>query len=343
MKRTDFLKAAGAAGVLTVLPFGKARSSEHAQLKEILQSKMGSGGCVLIPSETAGPYPLDLSGEPEFFRQDVTEGLPGIPLTLTLTVVNINDNCAAIPNARIDIWHTDKDGVYSGFNQPGANTVGETFMRGIQITDANGQVQFFTIYPGWYPGRITHIHFEMFVNSVSSAVSQMAFPEDTTVEVYDTELYTEHGQNTTVDGNADDGVFVDMNNTQYQLLTITGNPTDGYQGSLIIGLDTPVGIINLEPETGGQFKLNQNFPNPYTEETTIPFTLKNSSDVKLELWNLQGKKVAEVAHISMAPGEQSISLNMKSLGIANSNYVYQLEVKNHLGTFRQCKMMTAQK
>ncbi|KXK56941.1 MAG: Catechol 1,2-dioxygenase [Chlorobi bacterium OLB7] len=107
---------------------------------------------MLIPQETRGPYPLDLSKDSTKFRQDITEGLPGMPLTIRLTIVNINDDCRPIANARVDIWQTNKDGVYSGFQQPGVNTVGQTFMRGIQLTDSNGQVEFHTVYPAGTTG-----------------------------------------------------------------------------------------------------------------------------------------------------------------------------------------------
>ena len=55
-----------------------------------------------------------------------------------------------------------KDGVYSGYDQPGSNTVGQTFCRGVQMTDSTGLARFTTIYPGWYSGRITHVHFRVY-------------------------------------------------------------------------------------------------------------------------------------------------------------------------------------
>jgi protocatechuate 3,4-dioxygenase beta subunit len=113
-----------------------------------------------------GPYPLDLTSDLSMFRRDITEGRPGLPLRVELAVVNVNDACKPVSNARIDVWHTDKEGVYSGYAQPGANTVGQTFMRGIQITDTDGRASFDTIYPGWYGGRITHIHYQVYLNSV---------------------------------------------------------------------------------------------------------------------------------------------------------------------------------
>jgi protocatechuate 3,4-dioxygenase beta subunit len=192
------------------------------------------GSCTLIPEETQGPYPLDLSANSEYFRSDITEGKTGIPLTLKLRLVNVGLECAPIANARVDIWHCDKDGVYSGYSQPGVDTVGETFCRGIQLSDARGVVAFQTIYPGWYSGRITHIHFQVYLNSGLVATSQVAFPQDITASVYDSDLYDEHGQNTSVTSFASDNVFSD--GTQYQMATVTGDINNGFAAELVVGI-----------------------------------------------------------------------------------------------------------
>jgi protocatechuate 3,4-dioxygenase beta subunit len=84
------------------------------------------------------------------FRSEITEGHPGMPLSLTMTLVDTNADCAPVSGARVDLWHCDAAGVYSGFSQPGSDTVGQTFCRGIQLTDGNGQVTFQTVYPGGY-------------------------------------------------------------------------------------------------------------------------------------------------------------------------------------------------
>jgi protocatechuate 3,4-dioxygenase beta subunit len=190
--------------------------------------------CVITPEETEGPYGLDLHTNPELFRRDITEGHQGVPLTVTLTVLNVGGSCAPIKNARVDIWQCDADGVYSGFSQPGSNTVGETFMRGIQMTDADGKVTFDTVYPGWYQGRVTHIHYEVFLNDGLVATSQIAFPDAVTAEVYASELYKSRGQNTSVPTVADDQVFSD--GTDGEMLTLTGDVASGYQGTLTVGV-----------------------------------------------------------------------------------------------------------
>lgn len=336
MKRGDFIRGLGLVGIGSMLPFSKAKADDNGLAK-------GTAGCVLIPQETSGPYPWDLSSNPNMFRQDITEGNTGTPLNLTLTIVNTNDNCNPIANARVDVWHCNKDGYYSEYaNQPGylgtQSHTGETFFRGIQITDSNGQVTFKTIYPGWYSGRVTHIHFEIFLNSVLKATSQAAFPDSLNTTVYNTALYSAHGQNSTT--NANDNVFSDTANTQYEMLTVVPNATTGgYNATLTVGIAAPAtGVINLSPETGGQFKLGANYPNPFTNSTTIPLSLTNASYVLVELFDLQGRKVQTVVDEQMTAGDKTITLNKGPLAIGS--YLYQVTVQNSNGTFRQCKLLS---
>jgi protocatechuate 3,4-dioxygenase beta subunit len=338
----------GVAGAAAMLPWGKGKATSSAFKAIQMEALLGtSGGCILIPAETEGPYPLDLSSNSSMFRQDITEGNAGTPLNLTLTLVNISDNCAPIANARIDIWHCNKDGYYSGYaNQPGylgtQSHVGATFFRGIQLTDSNGQVQFTTIYPGWYTSRVTHIHFQVFLSSVLSATSQMAFPESLTTAVYNTSPYSAHGQNSTTLSN--DNVFSDAANTQYQLLTIAANGSGGYDASLTIGVSAPVtGLIEVEPETGGQFKLRTNYPNPFEQVTTVPYTLTHAAEVQFDLYDLQGRHVLALPLGRQSAGDQQLVLDRgaNARTLARGTYAYQITTTNQNGTFKQCKVLTA--
>ncbi|WP_374428159.1 dioxygenase family protein [Ideonella dechloratans] len=211
-----------------------------------------------IASETGGPYPADgsntsngstvdvlsLSG---ILRSDIRSNvgestlLTGLPLTLTLTVVDLNKACAAIEGAAVYIWHCDKDGEYSAYNtSANGDHVGETYLRGVQLTDANGQVSFTTVYPGWYAGRITHIHAEVYLDGnyasgTPDKTTQFAFPQSVTTEVYASSLYVAHGQNTSVTSFSADNVFSDGTDTE--MLTLSGDTSSGYAATLTLGLD----------------------------------------------------------------------------------------------------------
>ena len=109
-------------------------------------------------------------------------------------------SCEPIRDAVVDIWHPDPAGQYSGYRGPGddgADTSGETFLRGMQITDANGLVEFVTIYPGWYPGRTVHVHIKAYTDQRSLVTSQMYFPDDITDIVYLAEPYSARGPRST--------------------------------------------------------------------------------------------------------------------------------------------------
>jgi protocatechuate 3,4-dioxygenase beta subunit len=167
-----------------------------------------------------------------FYRRDITEGRPGLSLTLTMTIVNAANNCSPVANANVEIWQCDASGNYSEYAQPGYNGTGQTFLRGLQTTDANGQATFNTIYPGWYSGRATHIHVEIFVNGASVKTTQIAFPEDVSAAVYTTGVYASKGQNPT--HNTTDNVFSD--GTTNEMPTLSGSPASGYTATITFGI-----------------------------------------------------------------------------------------------------------
>ena len=142
----------------------------------------GAKVCVLTPEATEGPFYFD----PKLARSDITEGKPGASLLLTLQIVEAKD-CAPVPWARVDVWHADGLGLYSGYaDQETGSTMGETFLRGTQFSATGGEVRFTTIYPGWYPGRTPHIHFKVFVEKHGVFTGQLYFPESITEHVYAT-------------------------------------------------------------------------------------------------------------------------------------------------------------
>jgi protocatechuate 3,4-dioxygenase beta subunit len=122
-------------------------------------------------------------------------------------------NCTPVVGATVEIWQCDAVGHYSEYAQQGYDGTGLTFLRGAQVTDANGKVTFVTIYPGWYQGRATHIHMKVTVGSTVVKISQMAFPEAISQQVYaNVAAYTAHGQNSIT--NATDNVFSDGTGTE---------------------------------------------------------------------------------------------------------------------------------
>ncbi|MBD1208355.1 MAG: T9SS type A sorting domain-containing protein [Ignavibacteria bacterium] len=332
MNRKDFLKSAGAG--LGMVFVGK----ELAAAPLVQQTST----CTLIPSETAGPFPLDLSENTAFFRKDIRETQQGVRLNLKLRVVGAG-NCLPMRNVRVNIWHCDKDGVYSGYNV--ANNRGDAnskYLRGYQFTDANGEVEFTTIFPGWYTGRICHIHFQVYVSSTYSAVSQLTFDVAAKNALY-TANRTIYAKGTDPLSYSQDNIFSD--GYALQLATLTPNTTTGGYDSFMqvtVQGNGTTGVGHIEKETAKVFELGQNFPNPYRTTTTIPFTLKQAATVRLELWDLSGRKVATVLPDEVrSAGEHTLEINPALWGLPTGNYMYQLVATTSQGTFVVPKMMTA--
>jgi protocatechuate 3,4-dioxygenase beta subunit len=335
MNRKDFLKGLGLAGASTLLPSDKLL----AKTTEIV---LPPNACpTLIPVETEGPFPLDLTENTAFFRKAVNETKTGAVLNLKLRIVGAA-NCLPMKNVRVNIWHCDKDGVYSGYAggmNPGG-TVGSTYCRGYQFTDNNGVAAFTTIFPGWYSGRICHIHFKVTVSTAYGVVSQLTFPiaEKNALFAANPTFYPKGADPMTP---AQDNVFSD--GVAFQLSTLTVNPAGGYDAYLEVTVNGTgtTGVGHAEKENAKQFQMGQNYPNPVEKQTSIPFKLVNASDVTIDLYDLNGRKVATVLNDTLQAGEHQCAVNFQKLGLATANYMYQIEVKNSDGLFKDVKMMTA--
>lgn len=194
--------------------------------------------CIVTPAQTEGPYFVDEQLNRSDIRSDPADRSvqAGVPLQLTLHVSQLNNQgCAPLAGALVDIWHCNALGVYSDVSDRSFNTVGKKFLRGSQVTDAKGQVQFITIYPGWYPGRTVHIHFKIRSGSASGQnyelTSQLYFDDAVTDRVYAQAPYASNGERTT--RNADDGIFSDGGD---RLLVQATQTAQGYAATFEIGL-----------------------------------------------------------------------------------------------------------
>jgi protocatechuate 3,4-dioxygenase beta subunit len=337
MERKNFLRTLGATALSPFLPTSTAFAAQEKSLN------LPPNICTLIPSETAGPFPLDLTENTAFFRKDIRETQTGVRLNVKLKIFGLG-NCQPMRNVRVNIWHCSIGGIYSGYNNsmnPGdANA---KHLRGYQFTDADGVVEFVTVFPAWYSGRIAHIHFQVRTSTTYAAVSQFTFPitEKNALYAANNAFYPKGADPI---GFAQDNVFSD--GVSSQLATLTPNTTTGgydtYFEAAVQGTGT-TGIGRIEIENAKQFTLGQNYPNPFAHDTTIPLTLHNASEVVIDLYDLQGKKVARAVNDHFLSGEHHIPINLKSLGLSNANYAYQLEVKNADGIFKDVKLMTALK
>ena len=196
--------------------------------------------CVVRPELTIGPYFVDNQLNRSDIRTEPSDNsvTPGAPLTLIVNVLSVaNKSCTPIEGARVDVWHCDAQGVYSGVSNPGFETTGRKFLRGYQLTDATGRVQFLTIYPGWYPGRTVHVHFTIRTKGTDGQdyqfTSQFFFDDALTDQVHALQPYASHGQRDT--RNANDSIY--NSGGEQLLLSLQGDKTSGFTGAMNIGLD----------------------------------------------------------------------------------------------------------
>jgi protocatechuate 3,4-dioxygenase beta subunit len=181
----------------------------------------GLVSCVLAPEQTEGPFFLD----DQLLRRNITEGRPGIPLTLRLRILDVS-SCRPIRNAAVDVWHCDAGGVYSGVQGDSG-----TFMRGIQRTDTKGFAVFRTVYPGWYQGRTVHIHVKVALGGNVVHTGQLYFPEAVTDAVYRHSPYSRRPGRTT--RNAADSIY--RNGGRRSTLKLTRSGT-GYVAAIAMGV-----------------------------------------------------------------------------------------------------------
>ena len=183
--------------------------------------------CFLTPQSIEGPYYLD----PRLVRAQIAEGRSGVPLRVDLRVID-GATCMPSVNARVDLWHADAQGIYSGYEGQGdkqdLSTVGQKFLRGTQFTDNKGAVSFQTIYPGWYAGRAVHIHYKVHPDTSKVFTSQLFFDDVLSEQVFAQAPYASKGTPDTL--NSTDSIYQD-------LMLLTVNKTDqGYAATFDIGV-----------------------------------------------------------------------------------------------------------
>ena len=177
------------------------------------------------PHVNEGPYYYDS----KMNRADITEGKTGVPITYRFTLLDAN--CRPISGAVVDVWQADKDGVYSAYAAQG--TAGETYLRGFQYTDDHGQASFTSVFPGWYSGRLTHLHGKFFLEGVQRDTTNFFFPKPVEMAVYESSLYAGRGQNSCtvaqdIELRGDDATFAALT------MTVSGDVSSGYVASYVI-------------------------------------------------------------------------------------------------------------
>lgn len=241
-RRRDALRFIGSTLMVSLLGCFR-RPSASADFSEALSQTFaptaGQPACTARPQQTEGPFFIDDGLNRSDIRSDPATGSvqPGVPLTRPFRVSQVNAHaCVPLAEAIIDVWHCDATGAYSDVADRRANTQGQKFLRGAQITDADGTVEFTIIYPGWYPGRAVHIHFKIrggaAANQNYEFTSQLYFDDALSDRIYTQAPYSTRGQRTT--RNQNDDIFRSGGD---RLMLPVSQDGEGYAGRFEIGLE----------------------------------------------------------------------------------------------------------
>ncbi len=208
--------------------------------------------CTVIPEETAGPFPGDGSNGVDVLTSDGVvradlrasfgeyDGIAeGVPLEFSLAVVDAADGCSPLGGAAVYAWHCDAAGNYSLYSDAARD---QNYLRGVQVADDGGVVTFTTVFPGCYPGRWPHIHFEVFASVADAtgggrpiATSQLAFARDVCEVVYTDRRYPSSTQHLAQLSLETDMVFQD-DGAAHQLAATTGSVANGYVATLTVAV-----------------------------------------------------------------------------------------------------------
>ncbi len=255
LSRRRMLRAFGLGAAAIGLAACGANSASPSTTRSSTSGSAVAGTLAEIPDETNGPYPGDGTNGPDVLeesgivRSDIRSSFGtasttarGVPMTLRLTMYNIEGG-RQVPysGVAVYVWHCDRDGNYSMYSE---GVESENYLRGVQVADENGVVEYTSIYPACYQGRWPHVHFEVYPDQasitdhdLSISTSQLAFPKEICDIVYATAGYEASartfGRFTSID---EDNVFGDTGGVN-QMATVTGDVTNGYLVTLDVGVD----------------------------------------------------------------------------------------------------------
>jgi protocatechuate 3,4-dioxygenase beta subunit len=236
LSRREVLALFGAAGAYWLTPLQIAAGSPDGPAA----GQVTAPACVVVPESTEGPYFVDQQLDRSDLRMEPSDRSvkEGAPFALAVNVSQIaNRNCTPMAGARVDIWHCDAQGIYSGVRDRnlGLDTVNKKFLRGYQMTDAGGTARFATIFPGWYRGRTIHLHFKIRAAASTGQnyefTSQFYVDDKLSDQVLAQAPYARGKRDTT---NATDRIY---RNGGEQLLLAVNKTDQGYAATFAIALD----------------------------------------------------------------------------------------------------------
>ena len=238
-------------GVVVLAGCGGSQGSSSDELASS-DGQQDQASCAEIASESSGNFAADGSdganvlSNSALFRSDIRSDFggdntqDGALMTLDISVLDSSDNCTPVSGAAVYVWHCNARGEYSAYAALGQDDHrSASFLRGVQVSDANGQLRFTTIYPGRISERATHLYVRVYRDdslNQTLKTTQLAFDEAISDEVYASSVIYERSASTAATTNEQDSAFSD--GYADQLLSLSGDPARGYAASIAIAVST---------------------------------------------------------------------------------------------------------
>ncbi|MCX6163613.1 MAG: T9SS type A sorting domain-containing protein [Ignavibacteriae bacterium] len=162
----------------------------------------------------------------------------------------------------------------------------------------------------------------LYWSSSSGAMSysvQLSMSSSFTSIVYDTII-------TTTQILIPPGRLINLTVYYWRVLAINSCGALGAWSAVWVFVTNPTGINTYSAEIPTEYKLHNNFPNPFNPATKIRFDLPKVSDTKLIIYNILGKELATLINEKLPPGKFEIEWNASSL--PSGIYFYKLETEN---------------
>lgn len=305
-------------------------------------TKLQGGGKVWgINLRAGGVYDLhnnsitgfETSGTPtalEFYGVHVNT--PPTPQTITVNAYHnsivMNDLAAA----------GDAGWRYRGFQSNSNARITVDFRNNILINGDNSAATSFAYYQFGAASSVTSDYNNILVANPSSAntffgrlsgsggtnlVTLQAWTDETGLDVNSSSILVDFADESKLRLDASMSTSVELKAPRLTAVTVDqagqlrADPT--YKGSHELPESTSVGQPG---DVVSQFLLAQNYPNPFNPSTTIPFTLDSAADVKLEIYTIDGRRIATLVNEVRSAGTHNVTFDASNLG--SGMYLYRL-------------------
>ena len=89
--------------------------------------------------------------------------------------------------------------------------------------------------------------------------------------------------------------------------------------------------VNEEPTLVKALKINDNYPNPFSDQTTLDFEIETTGDVEVNIFDNSGKQIRTLKCSNCLAGRNVLiwdGLNESNIKVSAGSYYYEIKYKN---------------